>query len=217
MSRQGREMNGYCAEKAVVPIEEALMAFALVDISAKEKFTLEKEKGIPFISFVIKKKEGAVFIEPHPLFMADGLLKEQKTGREILYRADYMQGSREKFATGVLFAGKKQETFLGLLKSNISSGNIKADIMGIYSYLETHLTLCRLEKLAEEEIAFMGKEEAGSADYREANCAYYREILSYVETSRRYLNMWSSEVLLPPFPERSVFMTGWYREHGGSQ
>lgn len=217
MSRQGREMSGYCAEKAAVPIEEALMAFALVDISRVENFSLEKEKGIPFISFVVKEKEGAVFIEPHPLFMADGLLKEQKTGREILYRADYMQGSREKFATGVLFAGKKQETFFGLLKSNISSGNTKADIMGIYSYLETHLTLCGLERLAEEEIAFMGKEEAGSADYREANCAYYREILSYVETSRRYLNMWSSGVLLPPFPERSVFMTGWYQEHGSSQ
>ena len=89
--------------------------------------------------------------------------------------------------------------------------------MGIYSYLETHLTLCRLEKLAEEEIAFMGKEESGSADYRKANCAYYREILSYVETSRRYLNMVVSGTLLPPFPERSVFMAGWYREHGGSQ
>ncbi len=218
MSRQGREMNGYCAEKAVVPIEEALMAFALVDISRVEKFSLEKEKGIPFISFVIKEKEGAVFIEPHPLFIADGLLKERKTeGREILYRADYMQGSREKFATGVLFAGGKQETFLGLLKSNISSGNAKADIMGIYSYLETHLTLCGLERLAEEEIAFMGKEEAGSANYRKANCAYYKEILSYVETSRRYLNMVASGTLLPPFPERSVFMTEWYREHGGSQ
>lgn len=218
MSRQGRKMNGYCAEKAVVPIEEALMAFAEADISGIENFSLEKEKGIPFISFVIKEKEGAVFIEPHPLFIADSLLKEQKTeGREILYRADYIQGSREKFATGVLFAGKKQETFLGLLKSNISSGNAKADIMGMYSYLETHLTLCGLEKLAEEEIAFMGKEEAGSADYREANCAYYKKILSYVEISRRYLNMWSSGVLLPPFPERSVFMTGWYREHGGSQ
>ena len=75
-----------------MPIEEALMEFAGIDISAKEKFTLEK--GIPFISFVVKEKEGAVFIEPHPLFMADDLLKEQKTGREILYRVDYMQGSR---------------------------------------------------------------------------------------------------------------------------
>ena len=71
MSRQGREMSGYCAEKAAVPIEEALMAFALVDISRVENFSLEKEKGIPFISFVVKEKEGAVFIEPHPLFMAD--------------------------------------------------------------------------------------------------------------------------------------------------
>ena len=107
MSRQGRKMNGYCAEKAVVPIEEALMAFAEADISGIEKFSLEKEKGIPFISFVVKEKEGAVFIGPHPLFIADSLLKEQKTeGREILYRADYIQGSREKFATGVLLDRK---------------------------------------------------------------------------------------------------------------
>ena len=211
-------MSGYCAEKAAVPIEEALMAFAEVDISGVENFSLEKEKGIPFISFVMKEKEGAVFIEQHPLFIADSLLKEQRTeGREILYRADYMQGNREKFATGVLFAGEKQETFLGLFKSNISSGNAKADIMEIYSYLETHLTLCGLERLAEEEIVFMEKGEAGSADYRKANCAYYKEILSYVETSRRYLNMVVSGTFLPPFPERSVFMVGWYREHGGSQ
>ena len=39
-------MSGYCAEKAAVPIEEALMAFAEVDISGVENFSLEKEKGI---------------------------------------------------------------------------------------------------------------------------------------------------------------------------
>ena len=167
---------------------------------------------------MVKEGEGAVFIGPHPLFTADSLLKEQKTeGREILYRADYMQGGREKFTAGVLFAGERQETFLGLLKNNISSGNAKADIMGICSYLETHLTLCGLERLAEEEIAFMGKEEAGSAGYREANRAYYKEVLSYVEAGRRYLNRGASGIFLPPFPERSVFMAGWYREHGGSR
>ena len=31
-------MSGYCAEKAAVPIEEALMAFAEVDISGVENF-----------------------------------------------------------------------------------------------------------------------------------------------------------------------------------
>ena len=200
------------------PIEEALMAFAEIEISKTRNFFGEKEKGIPFISFVVKEGEGAVFIGPHPLFAADRLLKEQETeGREILYRADYMQGGREKLAAGVLFAGEKTETFLGLLKNNISSGNAKADIMGICSYLETHLTLCGLERLAEEETAFMGKEEAGSAGYREANRAYYKEVLSYVEAGRRYLNRGASGIFLPPFPDRSVFMAGWYREHGGGR
>lgn len=217
------EAEKYTGEKRVRPIEEALMAFAGIDIYRGENrslgnFQKEIEKGIPFISFVLKEKEGAVFIKPHPLFAADSLLKEQKTeGREILYRADYIRGGREKFTAGVLFAGERQETFLGLLKNNISSGNAKADIMGICSYLETHLTLCGLERLAEEETAFMGKEEAGSAGYREADRAYYKEVLSYVEAGRRYLNGGASGIFLPPFPERSVFMAGWYREHGGSR
>ena len=201
-----------------MPMEEALMAFAEIDISRMKNFTSEKEKGIPFISFVMKEKEGAVFTGPHPLFIADSLLREQKAeGREILYRADYIRSGTDKFATGVLSAGEKQETFLKLLKNNISSGNAKADVMGIYRYLETHLTLCGLERLAEEETAFMGKEEAGTEDYREANCAYYKEVLFYVETCRRHLNRGASGILLPPFPERNVFMAGWYREHKGGR
>ena len=89
--------------------------------------------------------------------------------------------------------------------------------MGIYSYLEIHFTLCGLERLAEEETAFTGKEEAGTEDYREANCAYYKEVLSYVATCRRHLNRGASGILLPPFPERSVFMAAWYREHRGGR
>ena len=200
--------------KERIPIEEALMAFAGLDISEKE---IEREKGIPLISFVIKEGEGAVFIKPLPLSAADSILKEQgKTGGEILYRADYLQGGRKKFATGVLIAGERPETFLKLLESNVSSGSAKADIMGIYSYLEAHFTLCSLERLAQEEIAFMGKEEAGTEDYRAANSAYYREVLSFVETGRRCLNTSRSRIFLPPFPQRSEFMAKWYRERKGS-
>ena len=91
-----------------MPMEEALMAFAEIDISRMKNFTSEKEKGIPFISFVMKEKEGAVFTGPHPLFIADSLLREQKAeGREILYRADYIRSGTDKFATGVLSAGEK--------------------------------------------------------------------------------------------------------------
>lgn len=194
-------------------IEEALMAFVGIDIPGKEM-----EKGIPFVSFVVKEGERAVFIKPLPLFAADRILKGQDmAGREILYRADYLQGGREKFATGVLLAGEKPETFLALLKSNTRSGSAKADIMEICPYLEAHLTLCGLERLAQEEIAFMGRKEAGTEDYREANGCYYKEVLSYVETGRRYLNAGTSGISLPPFPQRSAFMAAWYREHNGSR
>ena len=196
-----------------MPIEEALMALVGIDIPKKEI-----EKGIPFVSFVVKEGEGAVFIEPLPLFVADSLLKVQEAaGREILYRADYLRGGIGKYASGVLIFGEKPETFLKLLENNISSGNAKADIMGIYGYLEAHLTLCGLENLAQEEIAFMGREEAGTEDYRVANSSYYKEVLSFVETGRRYLNTGTSGIFLPTFPERSKFMAGWYREHKSRQ
>ena len=129
-----------------MPIEEALMALVGIDIPKKEM-----EKGIPFVSFVVKEGEGAVFIEPLPLFVADSLLKVQEAaGREILYRADYLWGGMGRYASGVLIFGEKQETFLKLLESNINSGNAKADIMGIYGYLEAHLILCGLENISEE-------------------------------------------------------------------
>lgn len=193
-----------------MPIEEALMALVGIDIPKKEM-----EKGIPFVSFVVKEGEGAVFIKPLPFFVADSLLKVQEAaGREILYRADYLWGGIGRYVSGVLIFGEKPETFLKLLESNINSGNAKADIMGIYGYLEAHLTLCELEELAQEEITFMGREEAGTEDYRAANSSYYKEVLSFVETGRRYLNTGTSgRISLPPFPERSKFMAGWYREH----
>ena len=39
-----------------MPIEEALMALMGIDIFRKEDFSLEKEKGIPFISLVLVRK-----------------------------------------------------------------------------------------------------------------------------------------------------------------
>lgn len=195
-----------------MPIEEALMALAGIDIPKKEM-----EKGIPFVSFVVKEGEGAVFIEPRPLFDADSLLMVQEAaGGEILYRADYLRGGIGKYASGVLIFGEKPETFLKLLENNINSGNAKADTMGIYGYLEAHLTLCGLENLAQEEIAFMGREEAGTEDYRAANSSYYKEVLSFVEAGRRCLNTGTSgRISLPPFPNRSKFMAEWYRKHKG--
>lgn len=210
MRKQEGKTGSYHTEKLVISIEEALMELVGIDISRKEM-----GKGIPFVSFVVKEGEGAVFIEPLPLSAADSIPKGQAAGREILYRVDYLRGDIGKFVTGILIAEKKPETFLKLLKSNINLGNAKADIMGIYSYLEAHLILCGLEEFAQEEIAFMGREEAGTEDYRGANSFYYKEVLSFVETGRRYLNTGTSGISLPPFPQRSKFMAKWYREHKG--
>lgn len=212
MRKKDWKTGSYHAEKLVMPIEEALMALVGIDIPEKEM-----EKGIPFVSFVVKEGEGAVFIEPLPLLIADRLLKVQEAaGGEILYRVDYLWGGMEKYAAGVLISREIPETFLKLLESNINSGNEKADIVGIYGYLEAHLILCGLENLAQEEIVFWGKEEAGTEDYREANSSYYKEVLSFVETGRRYLNTGTSgKISLPPFPNRSKFMAEWYRKHKG--
>lgn len=212
--KREEEDNACHAERTVMPIEEALMALIGIDIPKKEM-----EKGIPFVSFVVKEGEDAVFVKPLPLFAADSLLKAQEAaGSEVLYRADYLRGGMEKFASGVLIAGKKPETFLKLLENNINSSNEKADIMGIYGYLEAHLTLCELEELAQEEITFMGRKEAGTEDYRAANSSYYKEVLSFVETGRRYLNTGTSGgISLPPFPDRSKFMAEWYRDYRGRQ
>lgn len=194
-------------------IEEALTAFVGIEIPKAEM-----EKGIPFVSFVIKEGEGAVFVGPLPLSMADGILKDRTAaGSEVLYRMDYLRGGQEKFASGIHTVGKKSESFLELLGHNAGSGNGKAGIMGLYSYLESHLALCRLERLAQEEIAFMEREEAESPDYREANSSYYKEVLSYVEAGRRCLNSSISGFSLPPFPQRSVFMAKWYRDREGKR
>lgn len=189
------------------------MAFVGIDISKEEM-----EKGIPFVSFVVKEGDGAVFMEPLPLSMADGILKSRAAeGSEVLYRVDYLWGGSEKFAAGILTTGEKPKKFLALLGHNIRSGNGRADAAGLYGYLEAHLTLCDLERLALREISLMEKEEAGSPDCREADSSYYREILSYVEAGRRCLNSSISAFSLPPFPKRSVFMEKWYRSDKGKR
>lgn len=194
-----------------MPIEEAIMEFVGIDIPNEEM-----KKGIPFVSFVVKEGEGAVFMEPLPIFMADGILKDRTVkGSEVLYRVDYLWGSSKKFAAGILMVGERTEKFLELLGHNISSGNEKADTAGLYGYLEAHLTLCVLEKFALCEISLMEREELGSPDYRAADSSYYQEVLSYVEAGRGCLNDSISGFSLPPFPKRSVFMAEWYRSRKG--
>lgn len=198
-------------KEARMPIEEALMAFVGIDIPKEEM-----GKGIPFVSFVVKEGGGAVFMEPLPLSMADGVLKERTAAEsKVLYRVDYVRGGLEKFATGIFTTGEKQEDFLTLLKHSTGAANGKARIIGLYSYLEAHIFLCAMERLALHELSLVEKEGEGNLDYREADSAYYKEVLFYVEAGRRCLNSSISGVSLPPFPERGVFMDKWYRRHKG--
>lgn len=198
------------AEKTVVPIEEALKA--LMEAVIPE---VETEKGIPLVSFVAREGDGAAFIRPLPLPEADRCLEGQAAGSEILYRVDYLESGIKKFMMGVLSRGEKPETFLKLLGSNTRAGNRKADIMGIRGYLEAHLALCSLERLAREETESMEKGWAADNERREADGSYYREILAYVEKGRRYLNRGAGDpgISPPHFPQRSAFMAGWYRDH----
>ena len=213
--KQDRNACSCHAEQAVIPIEDALTAFMDAKIPGAET-----EKGIPLVSFVAKDGDGAVFVRPLSLPMADRYLEGQTVaGSEVLYRVDYLKRGFRKYTMGVLIAGDRSETFLKMLESNIRSGNAKADIMGIRGYLDAHLALCRLERLAWEEIASTGKEWAGTEDHRKADISYYSEILAYVEKGRRYLNEDTGVLGIPPppFPQRSVFMAGWYREHKGNR
>ncbi len=199
-------------KEAVMPIEEALMAFVGIDIPKEEM-----EKGIPFVSFVVKEGGGAVFIEPLPLSMADGILKERTAaGSEVLYRVDYVRGGLEKFVAGIFTTGEKQEDFLTLLKHSTGAANGKAHIIELYSYLEVHIFLCAVERLALHELFLMEKEEKGNPDYREADSSYYKEVLFYVEAGRRCLNNSITGFFLPPFPKRSVFMEEWFRGRKGN-
>lgn len=104
-----QEENAYSCntEKTVIPIEEAIMA--LIGIKIPES---ETEKGIPFVSFVIKEGKGAVFIKPFPLPVADRSLKEQTVaGSEVLYRADYRRDGAKIISIGILFTGETPEFF----------------------------------------------------------------------------------------------------------
>ncbi|MCM1192883.1 MAG: hypothetical protein NC389_10705 [Acetatifactor muris] len=190
-----------------IPAEEALMAFVGIEIPK-----MEMNKGIPFVSFVAKKGEGAVFTSPLPLPAAEDIFTEQMAGREVLYRVDYLRSGRETFAAGVLTAGEEPESFLKTLGRNISTGSKKADAAGIYAYLETHLTLCRLERLALREVSFLEKPGDETGGNREADISYYKEILAYVEAGRRSLNSGGKGTSFPAFPLRNEFMAGWHRE-----
>ena len=206
-------------------IEKALMEF-LSDIRITGA---ERKKGIPLITFVYKEEDKAVLLKALPLPVAD-IQPEKKipTGKELLYRVDFFREGEAKASFGVLPAKKESASFLTLLENAIKSGDRKAGYQSLCDYLKFHNALCSLEALAEGELSLMGRlqgrtgknkaqigKDTESQDrYSYANSAYYKEILSYVQTCRDILNACPYGTPLPPFPDRSVFMAKWYRENG---
>lgn len=206
-------------------IEKALKEF-LMDIRITGE---ERKKGIPLITFVYKEEDKAVLLKALPLPLAN-IQPEGKipTGKELLYRVDFFRAGEAKISFGVLPAIKEPATFLTLLENAVKSGDRKAGYQGLCDYLKFHNALCGLEALAKEELSLMRKipekapgiavagtkTETQDRRYIHANTAYYREVLSYVQTGRDILNACPSGVPLPPFPDRSAFMARWYRENG---
>ena len=186
----------------------------------------ERKKGIPLITFVYKEEDKAVLLKALPLPVAD-IQPEEKipAGKEILYRVDFFREGEAKESFGILPATKKSAPFLTLLENAIKRGDRKAGYQSLCDYLKFHNALCGLEILAEGELSFMGQisektpDTAGSKKetqdrYSLSNTAYYREILSYVQTGRDILNACPYGTPLPLFPDRSAFMAKWYKENG---
>ena len=205
-------------------IEKALMEF-LSDIRITGA---ERKKGIPLITFGYKEYDKAVLLKALPLPVAD-IRPEKKipTGKELLYRVDFFREGEVKASFGVLPARKESASFLTLLESAVKNGDRKAGYQSLCDYLKFHNALCGLEALAIGELSHAGrvrkkqKSAAGSEEktelqdrYSLANTAYYREVLSYVQTGRDILNACPVGTPLPPFPDRSAFMAKWYRENG---
>ena len=205
-------------------IEKALKEF-LMDIRTTGE---ERKKGIPLITFVYKEEDKAVLLKALPLPLADIQPKEKiPAGKELLYRVDFFREGEARVSFGILPVIKEPATFLTLLDNAIKTGDRKVGYQSLCDYLKFHNALCGLEALAEGELSLMGKIPEKTPDtavagsktetqdrYTPANTAYYREVLSYVQTGRDILNACPYGTPLPPFPDRSAFMAGWYRENG---
>ena len=205
-------------------IEKALKEF-LMDIRTTGE---ERKKGIPLITFVYKEEDKAVLLKALPLPLADIQPKEKiPAGKELLYRVDFFREGEARVSFGILPVIKEPATFLTLLDNAIKTGDRKVGYQSLCDYLKFHNALCGLEALAEGELSLMGKIPEKTPDtavagsktetqdrYPPANTAYYREVLSYVQTGRDILNACPYGTPLPPFPDRSAFMAKWYRENG---
>lgn len=164
----------------------------------------EINKGIPWISFVYRERDEAVLIHPLSLFCADERIKRTSlAGKEILYRADYLEKGRRRIASGILPAGKEAAGYLGRLEKGILSGEKKAGSREFYLFLKIHFVLCKLEIHGEERKALaerMDRAGIGSRETWKLERLYCEELFSYVEEVRENLNYRPEKIVLPAFP-----------------
>lgn len=226
------------------PAEKAFTGF-LMDVGYPGR---DNPEGIPVVSLVYHDGEDVVRLQNILLPDVDREMQERKlTGKNTLYRVDYLCGGKIGRAIGKLKTGDEAGDFLERIKNggNVSSRDVSGSVdavrraeaassAGIANsadagvqilcfFLKKHMALCRLERLARGELFPQGQtgEEAGTGSqredrlYRQADSAYYREVLAYVGEARRALNL-QPRPILPPFPERGPFLAEWYRNHQGS-
>lgn len=184
-------------------------------------------RDVPAVSLLYHEAGETVLLQDIPLPAADRQIRERELYRRaILYRVDYLEGGKARRAMGTLEAEEGFGSFPDWIGRKCH-GQEDMGIRLLCRRLGQHLSLCGLERLAEEEISLhkaggegmqpegAGEESSGAESlYQQADAAYYAELLSYVKEARCVLNMQPHGVL-PPFPERGPFMAGWYRGHKG--
>ncbi len=107
------------------------------------------EKGIPWVSFVYREGDGAVFLRPRPVSSAGDRLGEPPlAGKEILYRVDYLEKGKIRRTAGILSARKEAEGFFEKMDRDITDGLTRAGSREFYIFLKIHFILCLLEEYA---------------------------------------------------------------------
>lgn len=199
------------------PAEKAFPGF-LTDVGYTGGSSPE---GIPAVSLLYHDGEDVVSLRDILLPDVDREIQERGLWeKDILYRVDYLWGGKPRKAMGRLEAGNGRAAFLDRAGGIADDGDVEPRMLCLL--LKKHLSLCSLEALARREISpqgqCAGETAAGNPGedglHRQADDAYYREVLAYTEEARRILNRQPCPAL-PPFPERGRFMAAWYRDHKG--
>lgn len=214
--RERRRLHIDIVNEKREPAEKAFLEF-LADTGYPNP---DNPDGIPTVSLLYHDGGEMVLLRDILLPYVDGEIQRRNLyGKDTLYRVDYLRAGKAVRTMGVL-EEKKDVDFPERLGGMRNSAD--AEIQALCLLLKHHITLCGLERLAEEEISMQGADRGQldgvgeSSLHQQANIAYYRKLLSYVKRFRHILNTQTGSVL-PPFPERGPFMAAWYREHKGKE